>query len=271
MKIFVILFILLALYVFPAYMQDDATHQPIVVPNTETLTLTSTNTGFDYLISVALPNNYSTSDQSYPVLYVLDPDISFLSVSEFVRFLAGAGQLPELIIVGIGYPDPDQVVQLRSLDYYSSPDNFLAFMSEELFPLIESTYRADPADRGLIGFSYGGEFVFHTLVWRSDLFNRYMAIDASGAEMMPYVMRNDENFINGFAGRDVRLFLSVEGTEMLSAALQAKGYEGLTVSGLSLGSATHEQALHLSLPAGILDIYCGVDRSICGSTIAQGM
>ena len=227
----------------------------IVVPNTAAITLTSTTNGHDYLIWVALPDGYSTSDQAYPTLYILDPDISFLSVTEYVRFLAWTAQLPQLIVVGVGYVDPDRVGELRTLDYYTSPDDFLTFMSDELFPLIDTTYRTDSTDRALIGFSAGGELVFHSLVNRPDLFKRYIAIDASGSEMMPYLMRDDEDFRSGFDGREVKLFLSVEGTEMLSAALQQRDYDGLEVTGHSLGSATHEQALHLSLPAGILAIY----------------
>jgi hypothetical protein len=89
--------------------------------------------------------------------------------------------------------------------------------------------------------------------------------------MMPYLMRDDDDFRSGFAGREVKLFLSVQGTEMLSAAFQNRAYDGLEVIGLSLGSATHEQALHLSLPTGILATYCGADRSACGTSMMTGM
>lgn len=233
------------------------TPPPVVVADTEVIDLSSETNGHDYRLFIALPGSYTASEQSYPVLYLLDPQISFLAVTEYARFMAYWQELPEIIVVGIGYPTLDvaELATLRERDYYISKDEFLGFVSEEVFPLVDSTYRTISDDRAIVGFSYGGELVFHVLVTQPELFNRYVAIDASSAEMMPYVMRDDASLREGFAGRDVRLFMATTGTEMIAPALETRAYEGLRVEGLSLGSITHAAALHFSLPAAISAIY----------------
>lgn len=244
-----------------ALMQDtsvgDADQSPVTMLDTQTILMTSTTNKHDYRIWVALPDSYDTSDKSYPVMYVLDPSVSFQSVVEFARWLAVWDELPEMVIVGIGYPTDslDEVSTLRERDYYTSLNPFLGFIADELIPQIDSTFRTDNTDRALIGFSYGADFVFHVLVNQPETFNRYVAIDGEGGAVPRLVMGDDEEFRNKFVGLNVKLFISATGTEFLSKALQTRNYEGLQVTGLSLGDVTHAAALHLSLPAGIMAVY----------------
>jgi predicted alpha/beta superfamily hydrolase len=76
------------------------------------------------------------------------------------------GFIPEMIIVGVTWTgknaNPDS---LRARDYTPTnekrlpqsggADNFLSFMREELFPFIESNYKAEATDRILMGCSLG--------------------------------------------------------------------------------------------------------------------
>ncbi len=249
--------------VFPAAMQDDADIEvdlsPITIPNTQTVSLTSAINGRDYQLMVALPDSYDISDQTYPVLYLLDPAFAFLSVTEFVRFLGNGDDLPELIVVGIGYPDAssDDISRLREHDYFLAQDEFIEVISQEIFPLVDSIYRTENTDRAIVGFSYGGEFVFHALVNRPDLFNRYAAIDSNYSEFGALFTNSsrDDEFRERLTGLDVKLFFAVAGNEILSAAIQNRDYEGLEASGLSLGNITHAAALHHALPAAIMAIY----------------
>jgi predicted alpha/beta superfamily hydrolase len=245
----------------PTLMQDNAGIEvdlsPIVVPDTQTILLTSAINGHNYQLSIALPASYTTSDQSYPVLYLLDPSASFLSVTEFVRYSAFWSELPELIVVGIGYhiDHIDELFPLRNRDYAISQDEFLEFISEELMPLVDSTYRTDTTDRALVGFSAGGDFVIHTIVTQPDLFNRYIAIDSSYGELSRLFGGYDTAFRASLVGLNIKLFYAATGTERLSTMIQNEEYEGLEATGLSLGSVTHVAALPLSLPAGIMAVY----------------
>ncbi|GAB4043799.1 hypothetical protein GCM10028774_60760 [Spirosoma jeollabukense] len=55
---------------------------------------------------------------------------------------------------------------------------FLSFLEKELFPYIDSTYPT-ALYKLLMGHSLGGLLMIHTLVHHNDLFNAYVAIDAS--------------------------------------------------------------------------------------------
>jgi pimeloyl-ACP methyl ester carboxylesterase len=251
--------ILLLLSVSFAQMQETPLNPVAVVRNSEKIALTSETTGREYVLSIALPDSYGDSDEAYPVLYVLDPAMSFLTVTEFARFLGHWEELPELIIVGIGYETEaiDEFFTLREVDYYTDRDNFIQFVTDEVFPLINEQYRTEPEDRGLIGFSYGGEVVYHILVTEPEMFTRYAAIDAEANELMPYLMRDDDAFRQSFADHPIRLFVSLAGENMLGLALETRAYEGLTVTAISLGDVTHAAALHLSLPQAIIAMYAG--------------
>jgi predicted alpha/beta superfamily hydrolase len=52
---------------------------------------------------------------------------------------------------------------------------FLAFLEEELRPVIEDSYRIEPGATGLFGYSYGGLFSLYAMMRRSPMFRRYGA------------------------------------------------------------------------------------------------
>ena len=249
-------------------MQDDsgieANPSPLTILNTQSISLTSIVNGRDYRLMVALPDSYGTSEQTYPVLYLLDPAMSFLSVTEFVRWLGHWGELPELIVVGIGYPsdDIDDVFSLRDYDYIRHQDEFIEVISQEIFPLVDSTYRTDSTDRAIVGFSDGGVFALHVLVNRPELFNRYVVIDSGTSEITRLFPNNVTDFRERLTGLNVKLLVANAGNESAATlneslinALQRQNIEELEASGLYLGNVTHAAALHSGLPAGIQAVY----------------
>lgn len=52
---------------------------------------------------------------------------------------------------------------------------FLAFLEDELRPVIDERYRVRPEGSGLFGYSYGGLFAMYALMRRSPMFQRYGA------------------------------------------------------------------------------------------------
>jgi predicted alpha/beta superfamily hydrolase len=72
----------------------------IAIPNTKRLEFVSKINGNRYSLSVALPYE-SAPASGYGVLYLLDSDFYFASATELVR---GIGNVPNVVVVGIGYP-----------------------------------------------------------------------------------------------------------------------------------------------------------------------
>ena len=54
-------------------------------------------------------------------------------------------------------------------------EQFLKFFKEELIPDIESAYRADPANRTLVGHSSGGDFALYALLNGRIAFGKFIA------------------------------------------------------------------------------------------------
>ena len=146
---------------------------------------------------VYLPASYndkSIQPMRYPVLYILDGDIHFKSISSMVEILGsgtnGVHVIPEMIIVSILNTDRTRDmtpthsikgVDGKDWDYLQTSgggDNFLNFIKDELIPKVDSTYRTGPY-RIFVGHSFGGLTVINALITMPKVFNAYIAIDPS--------------------------------------------------------------------------------------------
>jgi len=123
--------------------------------------------------------------KEYPVIYLLDGDEHFLSVTGMIKQLSQLGRCPEMIVVGILNTDrvrdltPTHVNTKSAEDINSGGgENFTKFIYKELIYHIDSLYPTAPY-RMLIGHSFGGLMVANTLLNHSQLFNSYVAIDPS--------------------------------------------------------------------------------------------
>lgn len=247
----------------------------VVIPRTESHELTSATTDRDYRITVGLPASYASTDETYPTIYVFDPDISFGTVTEFVRLLA-PGELPELITVGVGYPDGADIGSLRGQDF-GDELGFAAFIRDEVFPLIDSTYRTTPADRAIVGFSLGGDFALAVFASEPTMFKRYISIAPVGLPL-PIIMRRADEVQERLSGLSLNVFVAegsddqtTEGIEF-AEFVEAVGLDGVTVTLSIVDGATHAASLHRALAAGILAVYCGegVAPYLCGMRVRQG-
>lgn len=161
--------------------------------------LYSERVGDTYRLLVRIPPGYDEApDRRYPVVFQLDAtsfgpqfDITAGHASE----LAEEGEIPETIVVGVGYPYDDETpndtrgrwrdyTTIRSDGSPGGADLFLQFLSEELIPAIDETYRTDPsAGRALLGHSLGGFFalyaMFRTASDANPPFDAFVAADPS--------------------------------------------------------------------------------------------
>lgn len=131
--------------------------------------------------------------QRYPVVYLLDGDTHFASVTGLIQQLSQANGntvFPEMIIVAI--PNTNRTRDLTPthvtsdfpmMDSNSSKtsgggENFVSFIEKELMQHVDSAYPTEPY-RVLIGHSFGGLMVMDVLTNHTKLFNAYIAIDPS--------------------------------------------------------------------------------------------
>jgi predicted alpha/beta superfamily hydrolase len=129
---------------------------------------------------------------SYPVVYLLDGDGHFSSVTSMIRQLSEGftSFFPQMIVVGI--LNTDRMRDLTPTHIKGSPDygdstifkttgggdKFMSFIEKELMPHIDSAYSTAPY-RMFIGHSLGGLMVVDALLHHKNMFNSYVAIDPS--------------------------------------------------------------------------------------------
>ena len=148
--------------------------------------LTSKETNSTFVINIYLPSSYTNTQKKYPVLVLTDAIWSMGIAQTTFDCMTMFREIPEVIIVGIGYPpsSPLDWVRYRFRDMLpthvegynpsGSADKFIAFIKKELFPFIENNYRIDTTDRCFYGHSFGGLLGSHILIEQPQLFNRYI-------------------------------------------------------------------------------------------------
>jgi uncharacterized protein len=133
---------------------------------------------------------------------------------------------------------------------------FLAFLEDELRPVIDTRYRTDPAGCGLFGYSYGGLFTLYALLRQSPMFRRYGAGSPGVLAADSQIFRLEAGLAErGQAFDDARLHLTVNELEItgrshiyrdlgiqfasLVNTLYLSGHEGLAFSARILPSDSH--------------------------------
>ena len=147
---------------------------PIVIADGVAMfNLASRETGLSYPITVAEPADVATGAPP-PVIYVLDADYRFapllatLQQSHVRATLVGVGDLGNI---------------RRQVDFLEpGADPYYRFLTQELFPAIESHFRVDPARRVLSGHSSGGLFCMYAFFKQTPAdrpFSAYICADGS--------------------------------------------------------------------------------------------
>jgi len=170
-----------------------ADSSPVIVARSAQFLLTSKVNGRAYRIMVSTPFMFDPT-HAYPVVYVLDANVFFGTVTDAVQFLSFAKNLTPAIVVGIGYPTDDLNVWVkeRRLDLTptSSPkptdagpsgggDAFLRVIEEEVKPLIRSRYKIDDARQTLFGMSLGGLAALRSLFRNPTAYSAYIVASPS--------------------------------------------------------------------------------------------
>ena len=94
----------------------------ITLPNTEMRIITSKENNVAYKLFVSLPEGYHLKGhhsylESYPVLYLLDPDVEFGMAENIARTMVNYDTIRPFIIVGVGYQNQD-LTTMKSKEFW---------------------------------------------------------------------------------------------------------------------------------------------------------
>ncbi len=154
-------------------------------------------------VFIYLPENYTSSTEKYPIIYLLDGEYYSSYTADVSSLLAQSQLAPNCIIIGITTNNRERDFspaldedseQTQDLKFAGGADNFLSYLKMELIPTVDDKYRTLPY-RVLIGHSTGGLLAYYSLYKTPDLFQALISIDGStwwnkgkvGKEVMEYL------------------------------------------------------------------------------------
>jgi uncharacterized protein len=223
-----------------------------------------------FYVFISVPKGYNDSEKSYPVLYVLDGDVAFGMAASIARYLQIGENIPELIIVGIGYGAFDKSAgEKRRRDYRPATtdgaENFLKFLEVELIPFINTNYRTVPEDRTINGYSIGGLFGLYALFTKPEIFNRYIIGSPSLTWDNYSIFNYEENSSEKIGEMNLSVFISVgseesdekyfDPTDKLVTQIQERNYSGLKLEAKVFDGSTHLMGPPESLTHGLLSVF----------------
>jgi len=161
--------VLLAFLVFLQWNAIGQNATPFSIGNTFNIHSKILNEERTYFLE--LPESYETSSKEYPILVLLDGEVTYHSHSGILKQMVQGGQIPEMIIIAITNVDRVRdftpTNYLTNLNGSSAVENqktsggstaFLNFIEEELLPEVEANYRSN-SFKLLVGISHGGLLV----------------------------------------------------------------------------------------------------------------
>ena len=254
----------------------------VTLENTEQFTIASKYVvGENYTIQVSLPVNYLSYDYSFPVLYVLDGDKSFGMTKEIADWLMWFAEIRDIIIVGISYGQgTDSWWEKRERDYTHSNDtlnargsliktggayNFLKFIRNELFPVINKKYKTLPDRNALMGISYGGMLGSYVLFTQPELFNSYIIIGPTLVWNNRSILKLETEYSNNHKTLNKTVYIAygsldnsgwvINPTNEFIKGIQLHNYEGLKLIPQVLEGETHISAYSTALTHGLKTLF----------------
>lgn len=161
---------------------------PALQMGAQQLIVHSERVGRDFLIEVTPPASPKLyPGQTFPAIYALDGGYGFAGAE--ARLLGATGAMASAYVVAVGYPPQlwgkrmtdlsFRPTRFQGQDVASGGEAFAAFLIEELRPLIETRYAADPKRAVLFGHSAGGLFTANVLAARPEAFAGYVIASPS--------------------------------------------------------------------------------------------
>jgi hypothetical protein len=83
---------------------------------------------------------------------------------KYIHSMSTLNAIPQMLAIGVGYPQGYEFGKIRWRDLWNSPEAFLRCLKTEVIPFVEKRFPADPAKRILFGGSLGGSFILSSFL-----------------------------------------------------------------------------------------------------------
>lgn len=170
--------------------ETTPTEQPFLLPATRSRIVRAAATGDSYRIDIALPVG-DPPPQGWPAVFLLDAKGCFATCVEAMRRMSrrsDATGVGDAVIIGISSPGQEHDAARRRRDFASprpgdgetaNAPAFLAFIEQQVKPLLAGELPLDAARQTLFGHSLAGYFTLWVLAHHPVAFRGYAAISPS--------------------------------------------------------------------------------------------
>jgi len=253
----------------------------VALENTQEILFKSKSVNQRYKIQIALPQDYSKSSASFPVLFLLDSDKSFGMARDIIDWLSWRRIIERVLIVGISYGEgTEEWWEKRSRDYTpwkdrtniwgdwplaGGADNFLKFLEKELIPWVDSNYRTKKSERALVGLSIGGLFVSYAVIKATQLFNKYLMSGAALIWDAKHIFKIEEEYAKSHNALPIKLYSAVgdldekdkviEPWREFHEIIESRNYQGLELKTEIIPGEGHISAWPITFTKGIVYLF----------------
>ena len=221
-----------------------------------------------FTIHLSLPEGYDKS-KKYPLVLMTD-GVWRLSDHPQLRQLMLSGEVEDVILVSVGYPNGYDYTKIRERDLVDQPDLFLQFLVENLMPYLCDNYSVDTKRVTLTGHSLGGYWglytLFHSDTIAKNTFNSYY-IGSPSVQVntdMAFAKNFEEWFYERKQSLDCEVYATVGGDEdagfttsieTFFEGMKAHNYEGLSFDYEVIKGYTHDTVFKPSIKNMMIKYY----------------
>ncbi|MBG7630820.1 MAG: esterase [Bacteroidetes bacterium] len=216
----------------------------------------STILGQNRGIQIYVPDSYATSDQKYPVLYILDGQWFFANGVAIQKSLRTPGAIPEMIVVGVKNSNP-----LRRTLFDDDKEKFTSFLKDEVLPFIDTNYRTTQ-ERLIFGWEAAAYYLSELILEEKELFAGAIITDGGLAS---------EEIVKGFnSDKEIYLYIAnsrkdiyyIASTDTFNERLEKYNPKNLIWKYELFNDEVHETMPHLAMYKGIRYYYHNYDALV---------
>jgi len=227
---------------------------------------TSINIGTNYTINsnilnqdrgiqVYLPDSYTSSEQNYPVLYILDGQRFFTNGVAIQKSLKAPGAIPEMIVVGINSS------QSTRRPLFGEGDTFTSFIKEDVIQFVDSNFRTNK-ERIIYGWEAAAYYISKMILKEKDLFIGAIITDGGLAPEKLLQEFNSDKEIYLYMSNSKRDIYYIASTDKFNEILKKHNPKNLTWKYELFNDEVHQTMPHLAMYKGLKYYYYNYDALV---------
>jgi len=220
---------------------------PITIGNNYTINSKILNQ--DREIQIYLPDSYTSSEQNYPVLYILDGQRFFTNGVSIQKSTKAPLDIPEMIVVGI-----NSSRESRRTLFDDESTKFTSFIKNEVISFIDSNYRTTK-ERVIFGWEAAAYYISEMILEEKDLFSGAIITDGGFASEETVKGFNSDKEIYLYMANSRKDIYYISSSDDFSDILKKNNPKNLRWKYELFNDEFHQTLPHLAMYKGIKYYY----------------